>query len=169
LPSLQNLAGHDAAIFLFRFDLTATGVSFVLNEGIAADMYADIDRLLLPLTQACGETLLRYRHWSSGVTIMDCIVLTNGECEIMLSPGLGKYLPEAEKQRLFADAGEIANLLAEVVTRRTKEEKAGKRTNSANMPAPADPARVKGGLERLGRAERRRAERERRAEGAIES
>ncbi|MGC1955913.1 MAG: hypothetical protein WA970_25765 [Gammaproteobacteria bacterium] len=32
---LQNLAGHDLSIFLFRFEIGDNGITFVLNEAIS--------------------------------------------------------------------------------------------------------------------------------------
>ena len=36
---MQNLAGNGVSLFLFRFELRGAGIDFILNEGIAADMY----------------------------------------------------------------------------------------------------------------------------------
>ena len=57
---MRNIAGNDVSIFLFRFELHGAGIDFVLNEGIAADMYQDLDEQLKPLVHACCETLSRY-------------------------------------------------------------------------------------------------------------
>jgi hypothetical protein len=161
----QNLAGNDVSIFLFRFDLTGNGISFVLNESIAADMYDDVDEQLKPLVHACGETLLRYKQWSVSNIIMDGNILASGEFEVMLSRGLGKYFPEAEKEQLFADAGEIGNLLVTVMDRRTQEEKEGKPSQPFRKPAVSDPAKLKRGLEQLGEVKHLQAELQRVAEG----
>src|SRR5919198_6181839 len=123
---VKNLAGNDVSIFLFRFELSGNGIHFVLNQGIAADMYQDVDEQLKPLAHACCETLLRYKHLSVSHTIMDGNILDTGEFEVMLSRGLGSYFPENEKQQLFQDAKRIADLLIAVMDRRTKEEKEGK-------------------------------------------
>lgn len=162
---MKNLAGNDVAIFLFRFDLRGDGIDFVVNEAIAADRYEDVDARLKPLAHACGETLLRYKPLSVSTTIMDGNILAGGEFEVMLSSGLGKYFLEAEKQALFADAKKIADLLITVMERRTEEAKAGKSPGFARTAAPLDPLRVKRGLERLGEAERLRAEARWTAEG----
>lgn len=61
---MKNLAGNDVSIFLFRFDMSGNGVDFVMNEGIAADMYEDVDEKLIPLAHACCETLSRYKELS---------------------------------------------------------------------------------------------------------
>jgi hypothetical protein len=163
---LQNLAGHDVSIFLFRFEIGGNGISFVLNEAIAADMYEEVDQKLQPLAHACCETLLRYRELSTSPVIMDGGILTSGEFEVMLSRGLGAYFPEPEKRELFADAKRIADLLIEVMDRRTEEEeKTGKRTASFRRPVPPDPFKVKQGLEQLGETKRLRAEARSAAEG----
>lgn len=162
---MNNLAGHDASIFLFRFDISGNGISFVLNEGIVADMYEDVHEKLIPLAHACGETLSRYKELSVSPTIMDGHILMSGEVEVMLSPGLGKYFPEAEKQELFADAKRIADLLGTVMDRRTKEEQEGKRPGPPRKPVPTDPMKVKRGLEELGEDKQLRAEAQWAAEG----
>jgi len=118
---MKNLAGHDVSIFLYRFVLTPNGISFVLNESIAEDMYPEIDAKVLPLTEVCGDTLIRYKHLSTSNIIMDGNILTDGCFEVMLSPGLGKHFGQQEKKNLFKDAYEIANLLIEVMDRRSKE------------------------------------------------
>jgi hypothetical protein len=165
MPLPKNPAGHDASIFLFRFDLSGDGISFGLNEGIAADMYADVDKQLKPLVQACGEALLRYKRWSVSDTIMDGNILASGEFEVMLSRGLGKYIPEAEKEQLFRDAGEIGRLLTTVMDRRTREEQEGGPAKPFRKSAASDPAQLKRGLERLGQAKRLQAELQAIAEG----
>src|SRR5215470_14090024 len=115
MDNLQNLAGNDVSIFLFRFELRGNGIDLVLNKAIAADMYQDVDEQLKPLAHACCETLLRYKHLSASNTIMDGNILVTGEFEVMLSKGLGRYFAEEEKQQLFQDAKSIADLLIEVM------------------------------------------------------
>jgi hypothetical protein len=88
---------------------------------------------------------------------MDGNILASGEFEVMLSRGLGKYFPETEKQALFGDAKQIADLLVTVMDRRTEEAKEGKRPSPSRKPAPPDPMKLKQGLERLGEAKRLRA------------
>lgn len=122
---MKNLAGNDVSIFLFRFELRKSGISFVLNDSIAEDMYPEIDEEMQPLVQACGDTLLRYRDRCQGDTIMDGSILTDNCFEMMLSKGLGSYFPEHEKENLFKDAHEIAKLLLEVMNRRTREMEQG--------------------------------------------
>jgi hypothetical protein len=149
MNGLKNLAGHDVSIFLCRFVLTSKGIDFVLNEAIAEEMYPDIDLQLKPLAHACCETLLRYRHLSGSDTIMDITILDTGEGEVMLSPGLGKYVQEQEKQNLFADAQKISDLLDEVMARATEEENAGK--TRPKRPAAVTPEQINQGLEELGK------------------
>lgn len=119
--TMKNLAGNDVSVFLFRFALRKNAISFVLNEGVAEDLYPDIDAQLQPLVHACCETLLRHKHQCRGDTIMDGNILIDGHFEVMLSTGLGKHFVEREKQNLFNDAHEIAKLLMEVMERRSKE------------------------------------------------
>jgi hypothetical protein len=69
MHNVKNLAGNDVSIFLFRFEFISNGINFVLNEGIAADMYQDVDEKLKPLAHACCETLVRYKHLSVSNTI----------------------------------------------------------------------------------------------------
>jgi hypothetical protein len=127
--NLKNIAGNDVSIFLYRFELRGNGIDFVLNEAIAADMYQDIDEKMQPLVHACCETLLRYKHLSVSNTIMDGNFLATGEFEVMLSKGLGQHFAHDEKERLFQDAQNIADLLAMVMNRRTQEMKEGKQHN----------------------------------------
>ena len=150
MNNLKNLAGSDVAIFLFRFEIHGNAISFVINQEIGMDMYKDIDAKLKPLAHACCETLSRYRHLSVSDTIMDGNFLDTGEFEVMLSRGLGKYFPEDEKQRLFQDAKKIADLLDEVMGRRTKEEKEGKPQEPTYKDFTQNPEQVKKGLEKLG-------------------
>jgi len=132
---MKSLAGNDVSIFLFQFVLRNTGITFILNEAIAEDLYLDIEELMQPLVQACSETLMRYRHLCHTDIIMDGNILTEGCFEVMLSKGLGKYFAEKEKQNLFSDAHEIANLLTEVIDRRTKESEQG----ISHVPQPVIP------------------------------
>ena len=111
---LKNVAGNDVSIFLFRFELSGNGINFVLNEAIAADMYQDLDEQLQPLAHACCETLLRYKPLSVSNIIMDGNILATGAFEVMLSKGLGRHFADDEKQQLFQDAKNIADLLVAV-------------------------------------------------------
>lgn len=158
MNNLKNLAGNDVSIFLFRFVLTGNGINFVLNKAIAADTYQDLEEKLKPLAHACCETLLRYKHLSVSNTIMDGNILNTGEFEVMLSKGLGRHFAEDEKQHLFQDAKNIADLLIEVMDRRTKEEKEGKKQSSSHAHYLQSPKKIKKGLEELGQAKRVQAE-----------
>jgi hypothetical protein len=165
MNNLRNLAGNDVTIFLFRFEIISNGITFVVNQEIAMDMYPDIDEKLKPLAHACCETLSRYRHLSVSTTIMDGNFLDTGELELMLSRGLGKYVPESEKQQLFQDAKKIADLLDEVMIKRTKEEREGRKQDPSYMDFSSSPAKIKKGLEKLGQEKRLHAELQWMAEG----
>lgn len=119
-----NLAGNPVSIFLFRFVLRQNAISYVVNETIAEDMYADINEQITPLVHACSETLLRYREKCIGNTIMDGNILTDGCFEVMLSQGLGVHFDNNEKNNLFKDAHKIAELLMEVMDRRSSGDDA---------------------------------------------
>src|SRR3989442_13825551 len=147
MDSLKNLAGGDVSIFLFRFDVHSNAIDFVINEAIAADMYPDVDEQLKPLAHACCETLLRYKHLSVSTTIMDGNLLDTGEFEVMLSKGLGRHFAADEKQQLFQDAKTIADLLVEVMDRKTQELKEGKDVRPSRTPSPPDPKQIQQGLE----------------------
>jgi len=123
---MRNLAGNDVSIFLFQFKLHEAGIDFILNEGIAADMYQDLDAQIKPLVHACCETLARYRYLSRSKVIMDGNFLVSGQFEVMLSQGLGRHFGPQEKARLFQDAKQIADLLAMVMHRSTQAAKAGR-------------------------------------------
>ena len=118
---MKNLAGNEVAIFMYRFVFKKNGIQFVLNESLAEDMYPDIEARIEPLVQACGDTLLRYRDLCQGDIIMDGNILVEGEFEVILSSGLGKYFNEKEKNNLFDDACAIAQLLTELMDRRADE------------------------------------------------
>jgi len=152
MNNLKNLAGNAVSIFLFRFEVYGNGINFVLNEAIAADMYQDLDEKLKPLAHACCETLLRYRHLSVSDTIMDGNILDTGEFEVMLSKGLGRYFAADEKQQLFQDAKNIADLLIAVMDRKTQELKEGKQQRPPHRRSAQSPKKIKQGLEELGQA-----------------
>jgi hypothetical protein len=158
MNNLKNLAGNDVSIFLFRFEIHGNAISFVVNQEIFMDMYDDVDEKLKPLAHACCETLSRYRHLSVSSTIMDGNFLDTGEFEVMLSRGLGRYFPETEKQQLFQDAKRIADLLDEVMVRRTQEEKEGSPQEPSYKDFSQNQEKIKKGLEELGNAKRLQAE-----------
>jgi len=162
---LKNLAGNDVSIFLFRFELSGHGINFVLNEAIAADMYPDVDEKLKPLAHACCETLVRYKHLSVSDTIMDGNILDTGEFEVMLSKGLGRHFADDEKQQLFQDAKNIADLLGAVMDRKTQEIKDGTQGGPPHRQYPQSPQKIKTGLKDLGQAKRLQAELQWLAEG----
>ena len=157
MNNVKNLAGNDVSIFLFRFELSGNGIDFVLKKAIAADMYQDVDGKIKPLAHACCETLLRYRHLSVSNTIMDGNILDTGEFEVMLSKGLGRHFAETEKQQLFQDAKNIADLLIAVMDRKTQELKEGKQQSLPHRRSPQSPKKIKHGLEELGQAKRLQA------------
>jgi hypothetical protein len=165
MNNVKNLAGNDVSLFLFRFELRGNGIDFVLNTAIAADMYQDVDEKLKPLAHACCETLLRYRHLSVSDTIMDGNILDTGEFEVMLSKGLGRHFADDEKQQLFQDAKNIADLLVAVMDRKTQELKEGKQQRPSHMRSPQRPKKIKKGLEELGQAKRLQEELQWLAEG----
>jgi len=101
-------------------------MDFILNEGIAADMYQDLEAQLKPLVHACCETLARYRSLSRSKVIIDGNFLVSGEFEVMLSQGLGRHFAPQEKARLFQAAKQIAALLTMVMQRSTQAAKAGR-------------------------------------------
>ncbi|EGQ8057068.1 hypothetical protein HPX47_004519 [Vibrio alginolyticus] len=118
---MKNLAGNEVSIFLFRFERQENALSFVLNETIAEDLYPDTQTQLLPLIHVCCEILLRYRHRCRTNTIMDMNILMDGDLEVMLSPGLGRYFPDREKLYLSSDAHDMAKILMDVMARRSQE------------------------------------------------
>src|SRR6266446_6207760 len=152
MNNLKNLAGNDVSLFLFRFELRGNGIDFVLNKVIAADMYQDVDEKIKPLAHACCETLSRYRRLSVSSTIMDGNILATGEFEVMLSKGLGKHFVDDEKQQLFEDAKNIADLLVAVMDRKTQELKEGKQPSPSHVHSPQRPKQIKKGLKELGEA-----------------
>lgn len=149
---MKNIAGHDVAIFLYRFELRGQGIDFVLNEAIAEDMCPDIDERMKPLVHAYCETLLRYKHLSVNNVIMEGTILVTGAFEVMLSKGLGQHFAYDEKQRLFQDAKNIADLLEEVMDRGTQAMKNGIHRNLPPIEQTPDPNTIKKGLEKLGNA-----------------
>jgi hypothetical protein len=96
---------------------------------------------------------------------MDGHILATGEFEVMLSTGLGRHVADEEKQRLFQDAKHIADLLVEVMDRKTHELQEGKPGGPPSRPSPQHPQQIKAGLQKLGRAHRLQAELQWRAEG----
>ncbi|WP_287101563.1 hypothetical protein [Hydrotalea sp. AMD] len=164
---MKNIAGNNVSIFLYRFDLLGNGIDFVLNEAIAEDMYPDIAEKMKPLVHACCETLLRYRHLSVSNIIMDGNILVTGEFEVMLSQGLGRHFPDIEKQQLFQDAKKVADLLTEVMDRRSNDFDEGKQWTPSPAEHTKNHEKVKKGLEQLGRKKRQRAQLQWLADGLL--
>jgi hypothetical protein len=122
-------------------------------------------RKIGPLVHACCETLLRYKDLSVSNTIMDGNFLAAGEFEVMLSKGLGRHFAPDEKDRLFRDAKNISDLLAEVMDRRTQELKKGKQRNPSQTKHLPSPMKLKKGLEELGKTKHQQATSQWLAEG----
>ena len=95
-------------------------IDYVESEPIAEDMYPDIADRIFPLAKACAKTLSHYRHLCETNTIFDGYILSDGQLEVMLSPGLGIKIPDSEKQILFDNGCSIAKLLIDVMERRSK-------------------------------------------------
>ncbi|MFC7439585.1 hypothetical protein [Laceyella putida] len=87
-------------IFLFRFDKTTNGLDFILNEGIAQDMYPDIHEKIIPLVESTARALDHYKIHSIHDTVMQFIIDDNNDMEVKLSPGLGQYIDPITKQVL---------------------------------------------------------------------
>jgi hypothetical protein len=83
----------------------------------------------------------------------------------MLSKGLGRHFADEEKQQLFQDAKNIADLLVAVMDRKTQELKVGKQQRPSHRRSPQRPKKIKKGLEELGHAKRLQAEWQWLAEG----
>lgn len=111
------------SIFLFQFDVVPTGTDFILNEGIAHDMYPDLEQKMRPLVVSTCEVLGRYKIFSNQNPILQCGISDAGKVEVNLSPGLGKYIDPPIKEYIFEKAQQISDLLIEVMNRRTLEEK----------------------------------------------
>lgn len=155
---MKNLAGHNVSIFLFRFVPRQNAISFVLNEGIAEDLYPQTEAQLQPLVHACCETLSRYKELCHTSAIMDGNILWDGCFEVMLSPGLGKHFPEREKQNLFNDAHKISELLQDVMERRSKEIEEGSFPGPQTViPQIGQTGLISEGFEALGKERHREA------------
>ncbi|MCB2300432.1 hypothetical protein [Clostridium tagluense] len=110
-------------IFLYNFEIKGNGIDFVLNEGLAKDMYSDLEIHLRALVKSTVAILLDYRYLSSSNIIFSAKVLDNDELELLFSKGLGQYIDERAKNVLYECGKAIANICAEVMQRRTLEEK----------------------------------------------
>jgi hypothetical protein len=111
-------------IFLYQLNVVGNGITFVLNEQIAADMYPDLEEKVRPLVVATCDELQNYKAHSKGKPILKTIVQDDGALSVDLSPGLGKYIDEYIKNEvIFKNAKLIADILAEVMNRKTLELK----------------------------------------------
>jgi hypothetical protein len=113
-------------IFLFRFDQAGSGLNFCMNEGIANDMYPDIHEKLIPFVEKAGNALSPFKIYTTKNTVMEMFIDDENVMQVQLAPGLGSimdtYNPLA-KIDAFTSAECIANLLIEVMNRRTLESK----------------------------------------------
>ena len=96
---------------------------------------------------------------------MDGNILDTGEFEVMLSKGLGRHFADDEKQQLFQDAKNIADLLVAVMDRKTQEIKDGQQGGAPHRQYPRSPQQIKTGLKGLGQAKHLQAELQWLAEG----
>jgi hypothetical protein len=111
-------------IFLFQLDVMGSGINFALNEQIAADMYPDLEAKMRPIVVETCDVLQKYKQHSKGNPILKVVVQDNGALSADLSPGLGKYIDEHTKHEvIFENAKMIADILAEVMNRKTLELK----------------------------------------------
>lgn len=109
-------------IFLYQFDLKENGIDFVLNEQIAADMLPHYDAMLRPLVISLADTLQRYHSLSKHPTILTGKILDNGELEVMLSEGVGKYIDTYTKKQIILESGKcIADVLIQVMNYHTSK------------------------------------------------
>lgn len=106
-------------IFLFRFDVENDGISFIPNEGIARDMYPDMEEMLRQLADSTCKVLEHYKIYSKNNPIMRGQILCNGQFEVNLSPGLGQYIDPYTKKILFENVKLISDMLIQAVNRRT--------------------------------------------------
>jgi hypothetical protein len=96
---------------------------------------------------------------------MDGNILVTGEFEVMLSKGLGQYFVHDEKERLFEDAKNIADLLGEVMDRGTQEMEKGIQRNQPPIEHTPNPKTIKKELEKLGKTKHQQAKIQWLAEG----
>lgn len=110
-------------IFLYNFTIKGNGIDFVLNEGLVQDMYSDLDEQLKIAVESTAQKLMRYKDLSKSDVIMTGRILDTNEFEVTLSEGLGQYINPYEKNLLFNDAKLIADILVNVMHRRSLERK----------------------------------------------
>jgi hypothetical protein len=75
ITSSKVYLGGWPLIFLFRFNKKGNGIDFVLNEGIAADMYPEYEAMLRPLVLSTCQILTLYKGYSKSDTIMTGTIL----------------------------------------------------------------------------------------------
>jgi len=91
---IKNIAGNPVSIFLFRFVIHGDGISFVLNESIAEDMYQDIDQLIAGIGQSfvvcSGRTLENHKleHREADFTICLAKLVQFRDCADVRIPGV---------------------------------------------------------------------------------
>lgn len=111
-------------IFLFQLDVMGSGINFVLNEQIARDMYPDLEEKMRPIVVKTCDVLQNYKEHSQSNPILKMVVQDDGALSADLSPGLGQYIDEHTKHEvIFKNAKMIADILAEVMNRKTLELK----------------------------------------------
>ncbi|HEQ3527480.1 MULTISPECIES: hypothetical protein [Bacillus cereus group] len=109
-------------IFLFRFDVTDKGMDFILNEEIAKDMYPDLEEMLRDLVKSLCSILEYYKVYNKEKTIFSGVIHDNGEAEVTLSKGLGKYIDLYTKNQIIFDHGKlITELCTTTMDRRSAE------------------------------------------------
>ncbi|TKH19522.1 hypothetical protein FC697_20125 [Bacillus wiedmannii] len=109
-------------IFLFRFDVTDKGMDFILNEEIAKDMYPDLEEMLRDLVKSLCSILEYYKVYNKEKTIFSGVIHDNGEAEVTLSKGLGKYIDLYTKNQIIFDHGKlITELFTTIMDRRSAE------------------------------------------------
>jgi len=109
-------------IFLFRFDVTDKRMDFILNEEIAKDMYPDLEEMLRDLVKSLCSMLEYYKVYNKEKTIFSGVIHDNGEAEVTLSKGLGKYIDSYTKNQIIFDHGKlITELCTTIMDRRSAE------------------------------------------------
>lgn len=151
---MNNIAGHEASIFLFKFIINGNGISCILNDSIAEDMRQNAKEQFQSLSTACMQTLQRYKELSRGDVIFDCYILTDGHVEVMLSKGLGNHFIEEEKQNLFDDAAKMAVILQDVMAQASKEMEEGTYTGPEQYtPQYNSTGKIQNDIQKLGEAQ----------------
>ena len=76
-------------------------MDFILNEEIAKDMYPDLEGMLLDLVKSLCSMLDYYKVYNKEKTIFSGVIHDNGEAEVTLSKGLGKYIDPYTKNQII--------------------------------------------------------------------